>query len=536
MARTKFDAAETGRRALNQPQPAAAWRSWPLWLILAIFAATLAAYWPALGAGFVWDDEGFVTRPDLRSLHGLWRIWFDVGATEQYSPILHGAFWLEHLCWGDNPLGYHLVNILLHTTSACLLVALLRRWSIRGAGLAGLIFALHPVCVESVAWIAEQKNTLSTAFYLLAALTYTHWREEKPDRSVFRSYALYFGATALFILALLSKSVAASLPAALLVLCWWRHGTLSWTRDVRPLLPWFALGATMGLFAGWVERRYIGAEGSAFTLTFVQRCLVAGHEIWFYLGKLLWPANLIFIYPRWAVDPRAWPQYLFPLGALALVVAFWQLRPRSRAPLAAYLFFVGSLFPTLGFFNIYAFVFSYVADHWQYLASFGVIVPAAAVLAWAVGHAGPRIRPLACVVVIAILGTLGILTWRQSGMYRDVVAFYETILERNPDAWMANDNLGIILGRSGQLPEAIEHFRRALRSNPAASEVHNNLGIALARSGRPDEAATEFETALQIRPNYANAHFNLGLALHQLGRDDEARAQLEAAASLGGKH
>jgi protein O-mannosyl-transferase len=510
------------------------WRSRPIWLIVTIFAATFAAYWPALGGDFVWDDQGFVTRPELRSLHGLWRIWFDVGATEQYSPVLHGAFWLEHLCWGDSPLGYHLINVLLHATSACLVAALLRRWSIRGAGLAGLIFALHPVGVESVAWIAEQKNTLSTAFYLLAALTYTRWRQGGTNRSARVSFALYFAATALFILALLSKSVTATLPAALLVICWWRQGTLSWTRDVKPLLPWFALGATVGLFAAWVERHYIGAQGMGFGLTFVQRWLVAGHEIWFYLGKLLWPANLIFIYPRWSVDPMAWLQYLFPLGALALAVGLWMLRRRSRAPLAAYLFFVGSLFPTLGFFNVYAFIFSYVADHWQYLASLGVIVPAAAGLAWVVERAGPSVRPLGRVAVIAIVGGLGILTWQQSGMYRDVGTFYQTILEQNPGAWMADDNLGIILGRSGRLPEAIEHFRRALRSNPNAAEVHNNLGIALARTGRPDEAADEFEAALQIRPNYANAHFNLGLALHQLGRNDEARAQFEAAANLGG--
>jgi protein O-mannosyl-transferase len=360
------------------------------------------------------------------------------------------------------------------------------------------------------------------------------WREGSADRSVRPSLALYFLATALFILALLSKSVTATLPAALLVICWWRHGTLSWTRDVKPLLAWFALGATAGLFAAWVERHYIGAEGTAFTLTFVQRCLVAGHEIWFYLGKLLWPVSLIFIYPRWSVDPMAWPQYLFPLGALAMAAVFWLLRRRSRAPLAAYLFFVGSLFPTLGFFNVYAFVFSYVADHWQYLASLGVIVPAASGLAWAVQRAGPSARLPACAAVIAILAGLGILTWRQSGMYRDVGTFYQTILERNPDAWMADDNLGILLGRSGRLSEAIEHFRRALHSNPDAAEVHNNLGIALAETGRPDEAAAEFEAALQIRPNYANAHFNLGLALQQLGRSDEAKAQFEAAASLGG--
>jgi tetratricopeptide (TPR) repeat protein len=509
----------------NQPQQALT-RPKFLFGAAAIFTAAFAAYAPALRSGFVWDDEGFVTRSDLRSWHGLGRIWFEVGATEQYYPALHSAFWIEHRLWGDAPLGYHLANIAFHAASACLLWILLRRWRLRGATLAAFVFTLHPVCVESVAWIAEQKNTLSLFFYLAAALVYARFEESRDNRSrAFFRDPRYLGATLFFILALLSKSVAATLPAALLVVSWWRRGVLRWKDDVRPLAPWFAIGAAFGLFTAWVERRFVGAAGPAFALSLTQRFLVAGRAIFFYLGKSLWPAHLNFIYPRWTPDAGIWWQYLPPLGALALGAALWRIRRKTRAPLAAYLFFVGSLFPTLGFFNVYAFVFSYVADHWQYLAILGVIVPVSAALSAAAAGAPDRIRALAPAASLLLLGALGALTWRQAETYRDIDTFYQTILARNPNAWMADNNYGMILGQAGRFQEAIPHFERALRSNPYAAEVHNNLGIAFAKLGRPSDAAAQFEAALRIEPNYLLAHFNLALALMELGRTDEAEVE-----------
>src|ERR1700679_623430 len=270
---------------------------------------TLIAYIPALNGGLLWDDEGHVTSPDLQSLHGLWRIWFEFGSTQQYYPLLHSAFWIEHRLWGDTVLGYHLVSVLLHALSACLGGAIVRYLRLPGAWLAGFLFALHPVCVEAVAWISEQKSTLSGAFYLAALLCYLHF-----DRS--RRGWQYFLALALFVLALLSKTVAATLPAALLVLLWWRRGRLDWKRDVRLLLPWFALSVAAAAVTEYVEQNFLGARGPEFALTLAQRCLVASRAIWFYLGKLIWPVNLTFIYPRWKVDQTVWWQYLFPLGLL----------------------------------------------------------------------------------------------------------------------------------------------------------------------------------------------------------------------------
>ena len=288
-----------------------------------LFCATLFAYWPALQGDLLWDDTAHLTQPELQSLHGLGRIWFDLGSTQQYYPLLHSAFWIEHRIWGDALLGYHLTNITLHALSAFLVVMIVRRLSLPGAWLAGFVFALHPVCVEAVAWISEQKSTLSGVFYLASALTYLRFDETRRRPH----YVLAFG---LFLLALLTKTVTATLPAALLVVLWWQRGRLAWRRDVLPLVTWTALGASAGLFTAWVEKTYVGARGNDFALSFLDRFLVAGRAIWFYGGKVVWPANLIFSYPRWKIDPQVWWQYLFPAGVVALVVVLCLLARRSR--------------------------------------------------------------------------------------------------------------------------------------------------------------------------------------------------------------
>jgi hypothetical protein len=262
-----------------------------------LVAAVVVVYLPALQAGFIWNDSDYVTRPGLRSLSGLGRIWFEVGSTEQYYPLLHSFFWIQHQLWGDAPLGYHLTGVLLHAGSALLLAAGLRRWTIPGAWLAAFVFALHPVAVESVAWVAEQKNTLSLVFYLAAALAYAAFDQRRSGR-------MYLLATFLFVLALLSKTTTATLPPALWVLLWWRYGRLEWRRDVLPLLPWMAMAAVAGLFSAWVERTYIGADGAEFALSAGERLLLAGRILWFYVGKLVWPFDLVFIYPRWTICGR----------------------------------------------------------------------------------------------------------------------------------------------------------------------------------------------------------------------------------------
>ncbi|MSU52573.1 MAG: tetratricopeptide repeat protein [Opitutaceae bacterium] len=500
-------------------------RGWPMGAVFAlIFGATLTAYFPALSGDFLWDDAGHVTNPALQSWSGLWRIWFEVGATQQYYPLLHSAFWIEHRLWGDATVGYHVINVLWHATSACLLVATLRRLAIPGAMLAGLIFALHPVCVESVAWISEQKNALSTVFYLAAALAWLRFEDvRRPAR--------YGVASLLFLAALLTKTVTATLPAALLVVAWWRHGRLSWRSDVLPLFPWLVFGVAAGLGTAWFESTHIGAGGDAFTLGVVERGLLAGRVVWFYLGKLLWPAGLTFFYPRWTIDALATWQWIFP-GATVLLLAglAWWSR-RDRAPLAAALLFGGTLVPVLGFVNVYPFVFSYVADHFQYLASIGMIafLTAAATRGFA-RLALPRWSgPVATAGVLVLLGGF---TWQQSAMYRDVFALYETTLARNPSSWVAHLNLGTALDEAGETEKALPHLQRALELKPGFPETLNSLGNVLNRVGRSPEALPLVEQAVRLQPRFAAAHNTLGATLMALKRAEEGIAAFRRALSF----
>ena len=494
-----------------------------MWALL--LCATFVAHLPALRGSLLWDDNMHVTRADLRSLHGLWRIWFDLGATQQYYPLLHSAFWLEHCIWGDATLGYHLTNVALHAASACLVVMIVRRLKLPGAWLAGFIFALHPVCVEAVAWISEQKTTLSGVFYLAAALAYLRF-----DRA--RRKSQYFLALGLFVLALMSKTVTATLPAAMLVVLWWQRGRLAWRRDVLPLVPWFAVGASAGLFTAWVEStpRLIGAQGPQYALTLAQRLLLAGRVPWFYAWKVLWPANLMFTYPRWKIDAGEWWQYLFPLGLAALAVALGLLARKNRGPLAGFLFFAGTLFPALGFLNVYPFRYSYVADHFQYLAILGIVVPAASGLTVLAGRIPPG-RIAAIVLPALLLTALGAATWRQSGMYRDYETLFRATLARNPGSSFLHSNLGVILMSSGREAEAAAEFGAAVRLTPDDPDYRVNLGLALAQlPGRMADAIAEYQRALRTDPHLPAAHLNLGLAFTSMpGRLEDAIAEYRKA-------
>ena len=485
-------------------------RTSPRWLFALIFVVTFLAYLPALSAGFIWDDDGHVTRADLRPVAGLFRIWFEPGATQQYYPLLHSAFWLEHFLWGDAPLGYHIVNILLHAANACLFATLLRRLAVPGAALAALLFALHPVATETVAWVSEQKNTLSTLCYLGAALAYFRFAGT-------RRTGTYFFATGLFLAALLAKSVTATLPAALLVVVWWQHGRLAFARDVRPLLPWFALAAAAALATARFENTYIGARGADFSFTFAERLLLAGRAPWFYAAKLLWPLDLAFIYPRWSLDAASPSQWLFPVATGALLAALAYFARRHRAPLAAVLIFGGTLFPALGFINVYPFVFSFVADHFQYLASLALFALAGAALS---RLAAAPLRAAGAALALA----LGSLTFLQAGNYRDLITLYRAAIAANPAAWLAHHNLASALVDAGRADEAIGHFETALALRPDYPEAENNFGDALVRLGRPTEALVHLDRALALRPLYAEAHNNRGAALMALRRPEAGRA------------
>ena len=504
-----------------------------LLFVVALSITVLIVYQPVWNGGFLWDDAAHVTRPDLRSWQGLWSIWSAPGATQQYYPLTHTFFWLQHRLWGDAPLGYHLVNLGLHAAAASMAGLILYRLGIPGAFLAAAIFALHPVHVESVAWISEIKNTLSTVLYLGAAIAWLRYRQKANAGA----YALALG---LFVLALCTKTVTATLPAALLVIEWWQRGRLSWRRDVVPLIPFVILGIAAGLATVWVERSLVGAEGPAFDLTPIERGLIAGRALWFYAGKLLWPVNLVFSYPRWNVSQASWWQYLYPAAAIAIFAFAWSVRHRWRGPLAGGLYFAGTLLPALGFFNVYPFLFSFVADHFQYLASLGLITLAAAGLVRLLERRRLWGRPAANAICLAVLSTLAVLTWRQSHVYADVESLYRATIDGNPESWMAHNNLAGVLIARGAIDEAVAHVETALALKPDYAEARNNLGLALAARGRTDEALEQYRKALALQPAYAEAHNNLGLLLARRGQFDQAiahfRRALETDPNLAGAH
>ena len=489
------------------------------WLLLGLLViATLIAYHPALHGAPVWDDDAHLTRAEMRSVEGLRRIWFEIGATQQYYPVVHSAFWLMQRAWGLDTFGYHIVNVLLHLLSAVLVFVVLSRLGVPGAPLSAAIFALHPVHVESVAWMTELKNTLSGVFCLGAALVYLRYDATRKRGA----YAL---ALVLFVLALLSKTVTATLPAALLVVFWWKRGAIEWRRDVVPLLPFFAGGIAAGLGTAWVERTYIGAQGFEFDLSPLERVLLACRALWFYAGKLAWPWRLTFIYPRWNIDAGAPWQWLFPLAAAGAIVALWLYRRRSRAPLAAVLLFAGTLFPALGFFNVFPFRYSFVADHFQYLASIPLIALACAALAICLPRAHASIGCAAALV-------LGVITWQQSTQYVDAETLYRETLARNPSCWLCHNNLAAMRMAEGRVDAALPHLQEGLRLYPRNAEALNNLGYVLRVQGKYEEAVRAHEESLLLSPNAAATLNNLGVALQALGRRDEALARYESARRL----
>ncbi len=495
---------------------------------LVLFALTVITYLPALSCAYIWDDGANLTNnPTLRSLDGLRRIWFEVGAVPQYYPLVYTSFWVEYHLWGLSPFGYHAVNVLLHSLNAVLLWRVLSRLAVPGAWAAAAVFAVHPVHVESVAWIAERKNVLSGAFYLGAALLYltSVSPPTAPDRRSRRPYLL---ALFLFIGALFSKTITASLPVVLAIVVWWKRRELR-RLDLLLLSPMVVLGVAMGLLTVWLESYDVGAAGQAWSVPWSARPLAAGRALWFYLAKLAWPHPLIFIYPRSVPDPSHIGQYLPLVAALGVLVALWWLRERiGRGVLIGVLYFVVTLTPALGFFDVYFMRFSLVADHFNYLASIGPITLAVAFAAtrFGLGSRG-RIIGLCCCSIVLV--SLGGLSWKQERLYRDEETLWRGTLARNPEAFLAHNNLGGILLRRGQVADAEEHFQAALRIESSYPHALSNLGDVRRRQGRIDEAVVLYRAALENDPDLLLAHNNLGTILLQRGQTDQAEGHFQAA-------
>jgi len=347
-----------------------------------------------------------------------------------------------------------------------------------------------------------------------------------------RAALFYLLALLLFVAAMAAKTSMCVMPAATLLLLWFRNGTLSFRQDVLPTAPFFIVALGMGAITVWLEKTHVGAQGADYAFSFWQRLLIAGHAVWFYLGKLLWPARLSFIYPRLEPDVKAWAQWLYPAAALAVSFTLWHRRKQlGRGPVTALLFFIGTLAPLLGFVNVYFMRYSFVCDHWAYLASLGPIALASAGLAQLTDRFCQK-PELKAALAGALLLTLFALTRQRAALYADVETLWRTTIAENPDSWVAHTNLGNALFRRGDVTQAVSCFMRAIELKPDLAEAHTSLGVALASQGHVREAIAEFKRAVRVAPDYAEAYYDLGVALDQTGRPDEAIPKFQTALRL----
>ena len=582
-----------------QPDPPhwaslAMWERQPALLGIALCAMIAVSYFPALLGGFVWDDIVYVVEePAVHAWSGLWNIWFspaDIEEEGHYWPITYTTFWLEHKLWGLAPVGFHLVNVLLYMVNVLLLWALLRRLAVPGAWAVAAVFAVHPMHVESVAWIMGRKDLLSGLFSMAAALCWIRsmegagggWPDSRdpPVRGRYLSSrssswrwpldlipaprpGLYLAALGLFAAAMLSKLVAVTLPVAFAICIWWKRGRVTWL-DVSRIAPFFLVA----LFIAVADLSYYASrQQTDLDYGFAERALIAARALWFYVGKLVWPTDLAVVYPMWdidAVDPLAWSYLVAAVAAAALL---WYGRHRlGRGPVAGALFFAVTLSPVLGFVYYNYMLYAFVADRYAYLAGIGVISIVIGAAVHGAGKLPNLLKVGATGVFVALLAIFGRLTWEQAGIYRDEISFYTHIVSLNPEARFVQRNLAKALNDAGRPAEALAASRIAVEQAPGSVRSHNTHGAVLLALNRCDEAEESFRRvlelnsgykhalnnlaktrwcqgrfvesiawhrkALDVDAEYAAAHLGLGRTLFRLGRYKQAEESLAKAVSL----
>jgi tetratricopeptide (TPR) repeat protein len=471
-------------------------------IFVGLLCLTFASYAPVFHAGYVWDDDAWLTgNPAVADPQGLHAIWTSVPRM-QYYPLLFTSYWVEYRLWGLQPLGYHVVNLLLHATNAFLVGLVLVALEIPGAWWVAAVFAVHPMHVESVAWVTERKNVLSGAFALGSTLLYLRRRS--------------FAALALFSGALLSKTATATLPVALGIVDAWKSWPPRW-KTVTPLAPFVALAGAMALVTIALEKGMVDVVGTDFVLSPWHRVLVASRGLLFYPFKLLVPYPTIFNYPRFDVEHAGATALGAPTAVVLAAVGLAYLWKRGmRGPACAALAYAVLIFPVLGFFDVYAFRFSFVADHFGYLAS----IPILALFPW-IGTWIPSREVLRGLAVASVV-VLAVLTFRQAGAYHDEATLWRDTIAKNPDSWIAHHNLATTLSKSKQLDAAIAEFGEALRCKPASAESYTGRGLAYLEQGRADLALPDLDRAVQLDPSYPQAYLNRGDALSAAGRPGDA--------------
>jgi tetratricopeptide (TPR) repeat protein len=510
-------------------EPAPLFQDW-LWGLI-LFSAVVLIYQPVWHAGYVWDDTMDLTEnPSIIGPLGLKEIWTTSAA--QFYPLTLTTFWLEHALWGLDPVPYHIVNVLFHGVCAIVLWRVLNILRVPGAWMGAALWALHPVEVESVAWISELKNTESGLFFLLSVLFFVkNLKSEGPGEKRRRTF--HYGLAILFAgLAMASKSSTVILPIILVLCGWWVEGRCR-RQTLAKVIPILLMAVGSAALAVKTVALQGVAADTQWAQTVAEKLITAGNAIWFYLGKLAWPHPLLAIYPRWEITAGNTLSYLPALAAvLLLVVLGWKRNSGTRPYFFAYAYFLAALLPVLGFINHFILRYSFVFDHFQYLASMGPLALLGAGLVRLRSHIRPEKEWLRVVVYLVPLLALGLLSWQRAEVYESGETLWADTVAQNPNAWVAQYNLGVAFYDKGRNEDAIVQFQKALELHPDYDDAHYSFGNALLQKGDLDGALAQYRRAVAINPNYVRAQNNIGYVLLQKGQLDEAIAQYRKAVAV----
>jgi len=486
-----------------------------LWGLL-LFVLVFLSFLPVLNAGFVWDDDALTQNPLLYNMRGLKAIWLKPSAIPReahYWPLVYTSFWIEYHIWGLRPVGYHLVNVLIHGFNVILIWIILKRMRVPFAWFVAALFALHPVHVESVAWVIERKDVLSGFFYFLSFFYFIKFHEAKKNPAYMLS--LFF-----FLCGMWSKSIVISLPLALLLYLWWKGEKID-LRKTFYLAPYFILALLLVLFDMWIYRH---KSSASFPFTFPERFIIAGKALWFYAGKIFWPYPLMAIYPAWEIKSYNAVQYLYPLTALLLPLGLFLLQKSlGITPLILVLFFGITLFPVLGFVDYGYMRYAFAADRFQYLASLGLIIFFSAVLQRLQNTSLLKGKSFLIYGTMSlVLIVLGYRSFRQAETFRDYETLFRHNVEKNPHSYAVHNNLATALEEKGDLRGAENHYKKALELKPDEDQVHYNLAALYAKTKKEDKAVYHYKQAILINPENASAHNNLGFLFALKGDLDKA--------------
>lgn len=494
------------------------WRDgWRFGLLLALL--TTLAYAPVFRAEFIWDDDMFITdNPLLLSVDGLRVIWLAPKENPQYYPLLLTLFWLQYRVFGSDPTGYHVVTLLFHILASLAVWRLARRVTPGAALWVGLLFALHPMQVQSVAWATELKNTLSGFFYVAALVHWVRYLQVHDPGGSGRPRRELGWAALHFVCATLSKTTSSSWPLAAVLLALYLRKPIR-ARMLLFLLPTLLLGFFIGWISVVVEHSGYG-RGVPTIMSTAEKWIVAGRSLWFYLGKFIWPDPLLLVYPRWALHADRWWEWLWPVSVPLGMMLLWQARRRlGRGPFLGAIFFVIALAPVpfLGINFIY--LYSYVADHFIYIPSLPLVFCAGALVHRLICAAPPM---PARIVRVGLLGALLVLTFRHSANFHGLETIWRHNLRHFPDSVVGWMNYGYAVSRRGAHDEEVQAYRRVTQIDPAYAPAHNDMGLALAALGELDAAERAFRRAYELDPGLTEARHNLGNLFAQQDRWREA--------------